>query len=140
MALAKETRFTVAKVLIALRWAGWAADSGPHLAPTLQTLALLLLQLGLSRDTSCLEEGLLPQISGSSRPDAGLLLLYLGQPGQQLVSLALRHLGVGQPGVHGGRRGLLRLAGEGLGEGEDSHRGDYWAADTGLALLAITLQ
>ena len=92
VALAKETRFTVAKVLIALRWAGWAADSGPHLPPTLQTLALLLLQLGLGRHTSCLEESFLPQVSGSGRPDGGLLLLHLGQPGQQLVGLALRHL------------------------------------------------
>ena len=130
VALAKETRFTVAKVLIALRWARWAADSGPHLPPTLQPLPLLLLQLGLSRNTSCLEESLLPEITGSCRPDGGLLLLHLGQPGQQLVSLALRHLRVGQPGVHGGRRGVLRLAGEGIGDGEDSHR-DYWA-DTGF--------
>ena len=127
VALAEEARFTVAKVLVALRWARWPpTDSGTNLPPALQTLALLFLQLGLSRDPSCFKESLLPEIAGSRRSDGGLLLLHLGQPGQQLVGLALGHLGVGQPGVHGGRRGGLRLAGEGIRDGEDSHRGNYW--------------
>ena len=107
VALAEEAGLAVAKVLISLHqwWARWAADGGSHLPPTLQPLALFLLQLGLSGDSSCLEESLLAEVPSSCGPDGGLLLLHLGQPGQQLVGLALRHLGVSQPGVHGGRRG-----------------------------------
>ena len=42
----------------------------------------------------------------------------LGEPGEELVGVALRHLGAGQPGVHGGRG----FAGHGQGGGgEDGH-------------------
>ena len=56
VALAEEAGLAVAEVLVSIHswWARWAADRGSHLPPTLQPLALFLLQLGLSGDSSCL--------------------------------------------------------------------------------------
>jgi len=115
--LAQETRLAVTQVVVALHRAGRRAHRRADLLPPLQPLALLRLQLGLRGEASRLQHGLLPQVTGARRPDGLLLLLDLGEPGEELVGLALGDLGAGEPGVGGG----VGLAGD--RGGQDGHGG-----------------
>ena len=73
-------------------------------APPRQAAALLGLELGLGGHAGGLQHGLHAEVAVAAvvGAHAGLLLLDLGQPGEQLVRVALGHLGVGQEGVPGG--------------------------------------
>ena len=91
-------------------------------APPRQAAALLGLELGLGGHAGGLQHGLHAEVAVAAVvcAHAGLLLLDLGQPGEQLVRVALGHLGVGQEGVPGGA-GLLGGDGGGGRGGEDGH-------------------